>query len=334
MNRDHLNDPLAPLRDASVPFTLAESIDHAHTRTGQKRQVPLIAALVMSVLAGVSLIWWYTTGPSTTPERIDIASVVAPASANIDVVEAPAASAPRLERKKKAIDIRTNEVRPQQEIRSLLEDVGHTTPGTLRALDVDLTAYHEIRTMLGTMDRVLVVDNTANRETCLQITCEGGDSRSIVCSAPAPSPFRVTKLNGDLIFDIERADGALRTGPYVPIRARIANEDILLWYENAPALMAKLNDTKLVAPAVTYQYSVARRPNKSIVIDHRSKVGLWRSSALHRIDGTSVNESRVVWHSVEGSGVQVSISDIQRGVYELRSICANGASERLLLVVR
>ncbi len=334
MNREKSYDPLAPLREASVPFTLAESLEQADRHVGRSRAMPRIAAVVMSVLVVASLVWWYAAAPVDDPAEKVVATTEAHPYIPADVDVAPSLNVPRVERKRKSTEYKRTEPRTLVEVRPLLEDVGHTTPSTLRALDVDLTAYHEIRTMLGTMDRVLVVDNTANRETCLQITCEGGDSRSIVCSAPAPSPFRVTKLNGDLIFDIERADGAMRSGPYVPIRAKISGDDVLLWYENAPALMAKLNGTELVAPAVAYQYSVARRPNRSVVIDHHSNVGLWRSSVLHRIDGTSVHESRVVWHAIEGNTIQVSISDVQRGIYELRSICDFGASERLLLVVR
>ena len=127
----------------------------------------------------------------------------------------------------------------------LLINAALATPEILRSLDVDLAAYKDIRSMLGSSDRVVMVDNTANRETCIQITCEGGDARSIVCSAPAPSPFRVTNLDGGLIFDIERSNGSLASGPYLPMRTRIGDEEVLLWYENIPDVMAKLGRTQI-----------------------------------------------------------------------------------------
>ncbi|MCX6139475.1 MAG: hypothetical protein NTX15_01335 [Candidatus Kapabacteria bacterium] len=321
-------DPLAPLRNDSATFSLADSLVRASDIRTREALLRRLVYVSLGFLSTAILAWWFLSNSSVVSPMTKSVSASVETKAVGPI--APLMTTPIARTRDAHIDVAIKKVT----FRSLLDDVAESSPATLNSLDVDLQAYAEIRSMLGTSDRVVSVDNNANRETCLQITCEGGDSRSIVCSAPAPSPICVTRSNGELVFAIERSNSDVARWPLVAVRARIKNEDVLLWYEQAPALLAKLRGSNLTSPEVSGQYLVLRRPNGSIVVEHHGARELWETSTLYRMDGTLATGSKVAWHQEQRAAVLISVSDVLPGAYELRSTCYNGEAERILLMVR
>lgn len=331
MEHDQHIDPLATLRESPEPFTLGSSLERAATRGLHHRRVRRSVILGLCVLALSAIGAWYTIfSPPIPPTVLNAVHPAESTSPSLSAASSTDVSIPseRLDRPLKTSSKKIFAPRP------LLADAAIATSEMLRSLDVDLAAYHDIRSMLGSSDRVVMVDNTTNRETCIQITCEGGDARSIVCSAPAPSPFRVTALDGGLIFDIERANGSLARGPYVPVRTSIGNDEVILWYENAPDLMAKLKGSAIMPLVVGKYHTVWQRPDNSVVFTDTERDSQWTSATLHRIDGSEVSDSRIVWHAVGGDLREVAISDVSRGVYELRTFSTGKLMGRQLIVVR
>ncbi|MBL0323288.1 MAG: hypothetical protein IPP80_13120 [Ignavibacteria bacterium] len=329
MAHDPNIDPLASLRGGSSPFTLGSSLERAALRQQRSRVVrrTLFVGFILITVTAVCL--WFALGIPSTPvaTAVNLAAPPPPATP----VPSPTISSVPAVRLDRPLPYSTRSVFVPQ---PLLINAALATPEILRSLDVDLAAYKDIRSMLGSSDRVVMVDNTANRETCIQITCEGGDARSIVCSAPAPSPFRVTNLDGGLIFDIERSNGSLASGPYLPMRTRIGDEEVLLWYENIPDVMAKLGRTQIQPLVVEAHRTVLRRPDKSVVFTRPGRAASWSSVAVYTISGTEIGNVRIVWHSTEANELEVSISDIPLGVYELRTTTPDNEVERMLIVVR
>lgn len=322
-------DPLAPLREGPGPFTLDSSLERATIRHQRSQVVRRTAVVGFILMTATAVCLWLALGipsPSVTPT----AAVVTPPPPALPV-PSPAISAVPVGRPDRPLPSHVRSVYVPQ---PLLVDAARATPDILRSLDVDLAAYKDIRTMLGSSDRVVMVDNTTNRETCIQITCEGGDARSIVCSAPAPSPFRVTNLDGGLIFDIERSNGSLAAGPYLPVRTKIGDEEVLLWYENVPDVLAKLGGTEIQPLVVEAYRTVVRRPDGSVVFTQAGSDALWSSAALYTISGSQVESARIVWHTIEANELEVSVSDIPLGVYELRTSAPGDAVGRMLIVVR
>lgn len=322
-------DPLAPLRGGPRPFTLEASLERAAIRD-RRSQVILrraVVGLIALVLTATGL-WLALYDPS--PAAMTVGHVSAPTQpeSSLPPLTTPSVPAVRLARPLSPQPRTISAPQP------LLVDATRATPNILRSLDVDLTAYRDIRSMLGSSDRVVMVDNTTNRETCIQITCEGGDARSIVCSAPAPSPFRVTNLDGSLIFDIERANGSVAPGPYLPVRTRIGDEEVLLWYENVPDVVAKIGGTSIQPLVVGGYRTVVRRPDNSVVFRQQGGDVPWTSAVLYRINGTEVENAPIVWHSTESDQLEVSISDIPLGVYELRTSAPGNDVGRILIIVR
>lgn len=330
MEHDQHIDPLATLRESPEPFTLSSSLERATHRLHHRRvRRSVIIGMCVLVVSAIGA-WYAFLGPSIPSALLD---TVSPTEPTTPLVSTPPAIELSIPSERLARPLKT----PTQTIlapRPLLEDAAIATSEMLRSLDVDLAAYHDIRSMLGSSDRVVMVDNTTNRETCIQITCEGGDARSIVCSAPAPSPFRVTALDGGLIFDIERANGSLARGPYVPVRTSIGNDEVILWYENAPDLLAKLKGSAIMPLLVGTYHTVWQRPDNSVVFTDTEPDSQWTSATLFRIDGSEVSNSRIVWHTVGGDLREIAISDVPRGVYELRTFSSGKLMGRELIVVR
>jgi len=325
MNDKSMIDPCAPLRTEPVGFTLAKTlmrVDILHKRSKILRGVSLVT---IGIGAVCSFVWYSLTDSPETgiPKELNNYSTYTRVPSQPLKGVAPT----------KGIAVRHSNQVSESAILSMNHDAIVATPGILRSLDVDLSAYHNIRTMLGTMDRVVMIDNTLDAKTCLQVTCEGGESRSIVCSAPAPSPVRVTRLNGALLFDIDRSDGIPRNKPLLPIRTNLGNEVVMFWYEDTPELAQKLSNVPSRAMNHVKQLNAWLRPDQSVVFSHTARQKCYSSGSVFDVDGAPLMKSNVLWSANENGNIEIAVRTIHRGMVEVRLKGPNGL-ERILVAIR
>lgn len=325
------NDLLRPLRQMPVDITLQASIQRAATLQSRHRRVRRTTASVI----GAAMVLGVAAYVMLQPARMDTPSVVRPSvSTHVATpvpapvstpVPTPVPSAPPATTT--AHGLRVMSKRAVPELRDAI--IVSADEAMMRALSVDLTAVREIRAHLGSGDRVVVVDNTTDQETCIQVTCEGGDARSIVCTAPAPSPVRVTTVQGALLYDIDRADGEDRPGPYVAVRTAAGDEDVLLWYEATPDLQRKLGLTLQGSSAAR---SWLRPDRTTSILRDIGSVG-WSSVAIRHVDGSSTNIA-ARWIDHHDGTMELVLQDVRRGTYAVEVRRADGTRDRFLHVVR
>jgi hypothetical protein len=292
----------------------------------------VIVAVVAAVVAGA--LGWYlydvptelpapSVGGGSTPQRP--VSPIEPAT--------PTSHAVTSRHSSERTNIRTAAT-PVTSVTSLGLTPAVATSTMLRDLDLDLGAMREIRRLIGSSDRVVLVENTVDRQTCLQIVCEGGDARSIVCSAPAPSPRYVTQPDGKLVFAIERAGESTSSATLVPVRVMLDGAPVLMWYDDVPTVRSVVGDGRSCAPCQT-TISADLRPDRSVHVAVGSVMHTIGRIRLLDTEGRPRAGADPAWH-IDGTGnIEVSARGMAPGLYELRLESTTSAPPvRMLLIVR
>jgi hypothetical protein len=317
-------DPLRSLRAMPLDISMESTMAHlANVRRRRRiRRVIAAASVIGTLVLGVGIL---QMSHDATPESSHRVRPSLPSTSN--VVATPHVQTPPAPTRR-AVPKRRTTASP-----ATTDKLPVVVGGSelLRVLAVDLRAMTEIRAQLGSGDRVVVVDNTTDRETCIQVTCEGGDSRSIVCMAPAPSPVRVTTTSGRLLYDIDRADGTDRPGPFLPIRVSVGGDDVLLWYEASAELRAKLG-ADVAMPTMPSVRSWLR-PDRATSFLRTTGTTSWSSVTVRRLDGSAA-DVRVQWLDHADGTTEAVMHPHHRGTYDVSVVRRDGSTDRFLHVVR
>lgn len=317
-------DPLGPLRRMPLDITLEASMQRAAALHARHQRVRRTVVSIISVAAIIGAAM-YLLRPELPPAALHTEARPSTSGTSAPTVAPAVPTTPPATK---------TTYRPRMKMVVPLDAVDDAVVvpadvAMVQALAVDLRAVDEIRAHLGSGDRVVVVDNTTDQETCIQVTCEGGDARSIVCTAPSPSPVRVTTVKGALLYDIDRADGEDRPGPYVAVRTAVGEQDVLLWYAATPDLQRKLGTEVRGLPAERSWL----RPDHATSILRGTGSASWTSVAVRYVDGTSASVA-ARWIDHHDGRMELVLQDARRGTYDVEVRRVDGTRDRFLHVVR
>jgi len=335
-NDSNSKSELFALNNSDVPFTLEESLQRAEERQRRRtlRKGIVVSALSLTAI-GVTALIFNSTEFSQQSSLHEVPSTKF--SQHSSLHEVPSTKFSQQSSLHEVPSTKSSQRSSLHEVpstkssqRSSLKGVLIATADVIRSLDLDPKAYGEISAMLGTSDRVVMVENTANKESCIQISCSGGESHTITCSLPAPLPFRVTKLDGTLLYDIERVNNQHHTSAVVPIRMKLDDSEVLLWYDAEPALTQTLTNHNINdAHAFDDGVTTSLRPDHSVNFRLHTSPSEIKAINVHNLTGSKVGSSRVVWQRIDASTIEVAISDMHRGVFE---IVANAKNRHILMI--
>lgn len=200
-------------------------------------------------------------------------------------------------------------------------------------LPIDGRAIETIVAMVAPGDRVVAVDDLGGRETCINVSCAGGDVRSIVCTAPAPSPVRVTTTDGTLLYDIDRIGTTTNAGPYVAIRTRIPRGEVLLWYRVEDNLRGVMPAPLLETTATVDAVHGMLQQDSTVVIERSTGSSPWRRVSVLTPSGRSA-PVRAQWVDHRQGSTQLRIQSSGAATYEVRVARFDGSEDHFLLVLR
>lgn len=199
-------------------------------------------------------------------------------------------------------------------------------------LHIDANVIGTIAGTIAPGDRVVSVEDPDGRETCINVTCSGGDIRTIVCTAPAPLPVRVTTLEGTLLFDIDRAELSHMDGPHVAVRTRMSSSDVLVWYHVDERLRGIIPAvSSAVTPSVVAHSWL--RPDSTAIAECATGNSAWSAVDVITPAGTPAPVN-ALWVAQPDGITQIRLRMPAAGTYVLRVHRVNGTRTQILLVVR
>lgn len=342
---------LADLGNEDTNITMESTLARVtQLRAGRTRR--RIASTVMATLALVCVgIWFLLPSSSTTPEEftknntsetqpivaetqpvaaetLPVAAETLPVASETVYSPAPAPSkAPYM----KADRVEMAEVR---------HDV------VLRALDFDKAVYEEITTTVGVNDDVVMISNAADKQTCLQVVCEGGDARTLYCSAPSPSPVMITSPSGRQMMRVE--GGVSPTSHLVALRTKLHSDSVLVWYEASPAFLSRFrraaNHSETEVSATVVEQTLPRvdlercAPSRMIDGSLRMDVTRCRSHArvvsvdMSDLAGRPIPVSATYSQGIDGRA-SIVLSSVPAGVAYVRLLASDGTSDTFPVAV-
>jgi len=216
----------------------------------------------------------------------------------------------------------------------------------LRALDFDKSVYEEIATVVGMNDEVVMVDNHDSKKTCMQVVCEGGDARTVYCSAPSPSPVMITSRSGRKVMRVE--GGVTPSSHLVALNGSLHNDSVLVWYEATPAFLARFRRATQTASSLETANAVElslprvdlQRCAPSRLIDGSVRMDVSRCVSRERVVKVELSDlagrpiPAVASHSyaLNGSAV-ILLSSIRAGVAMVHLYAEDGTSDTFPVAV-
>ena len=199
-------------------------------------------------------------------------------------------------------------------------------------LSINIPTFENIGSIVGNGDKVLAIDNSEKKETCLTVSCEAGDFRNIFCSSPIPSPVRVTLSNGNLVYDIDHMGQKKECGPFLPVSVKGKSSDLLLWYliddvdeKIQSHILQAWNSTNVL-------YSTLNAENVTTLEVPTGKV-LWKSVSIYTPDGTE-SQIPVRWKLKDSGITNIELEMQHAATQEIRVFKNDGSMERYLHIVK
>ncbi|MBU3698730.1 MAG: hypothetical protein FGM33_01785 [Candidatus Kapabacteria bacterium] len=328
-------DLFSDLRLLPVDITLEQSLARAEAIDARRRRVRRIAIVIgILVVTGSALLTYLLNDDSTVtsvehppkPETVD--------QYHRNVLDpGPSASLPT-ELAVPASSSADPVLTPRPQARSMASFLAIVTADDAirNELAIDVRSIETIRTIISPGDRVVAVDNLGKRETCINVTCAGGDMRNIVCTAPIPSPVRITLPSGGVLYDIDRLGLPQDRGPYVAVRTSGSRGDLILWYQVDKVLERILPEASKESSAQQTLHSWLQ-PDSTTVIEVPTGKRPWRSVTVHAPDGSALSIP-VQWVDHSNGSTHVHLKMSSPATHEIRICRANGTTERFLHVVR
>jgi hypothetical protein len=332
MSSEHF-DSLRSLRNEKVDISLEQSLlraDALETRKSKARRTMLALGLLSAMTIAILVRMYEHTEPPSHDR-----SYVPSASANARLADAHASvtvaklATPHRTVAASAITRRFTTSMPSS---FMPLPVVIASREVQQRLAIDISAIETILSIIGSGDRVVSADSAGKTETCLSITCAGGDLRNIVCTAPSPSPVRVTKADGELLYDIERVDGRRPSNALIAIRVSSSRGNLLLWYDADSILLQKLTVDAYPSTMLPVQSSWLQ-PDRTAVVDLSTGNSPWQNVSIHTADGTPIDAARQ-WVSHQDGTTELRISDVRTATYDVRITRKDGSMERFIYVVR
>ena len=338
MKRD-LDNLMTELGSAPVDLTLQQTLERAEQLQLRKRRVRRIAGAAVAVLAVVALVLLllllrvpaslHPLPPALPPKVFS----TAPAQQQPTSTTAPSAIAPVSEHVRTSVHHAVHSQNAHSESEAHVHGVQLFRQDDFRGpLYIDTNV---IRTIAGTIaqgDRVVSVEDPDGRETCINVACSGGDTRTIVCTAPEPSPVRVTTLEGALLYDVDRADASHMDGQYVAVRTRMSSNDVLVWYRVDDRLRRIM---PMESPAAT-PTGVAHswlRPDSTSIAECATGSSAWAAVDVVTPAGSPAPVN-ALWVARPDGITQIRLRMSAAGTYVLHVRRVNGTRTQILLVVR
>lgn len=328
---DELHELLSDLRRQQLDITLEQSLSRAEALQSRARRIRRVL-IVLSILLLSSLALYRalrTSEPADAPVSLpDINELPERITTRNPDPSSPFVSKPI-----------TREPRPQRP--AAMTSISAPSPTSLvldpedlrSQLPIDSRAIETIIAMVAPGDRVVAVDNMGGHETCINVSCAGGDVRSIVCTAPVPSPVRVTSADGALLYDIDRIGVVTNAGPYVAVRTRIPRGDVLLWYRVEDNLRGIIPAPLLKKPLTVDAEHATLQPDSTTIIERSTGTSAWRRVSVLTPSGRSASV-RTQWVDHRQGSTQLRIQMSGAATYEVRVARVDGSEDRFLLVVR
>lgn len=332
MSSEHF-DLLRSVRNEEVDISLEQSLLRAEaleSRKRKSRRTMLALGLISAVLIAILVRVYEHTDPQSHDRSFEpSASVNAPPADTHASVTVAERAAPHRTVAASPIPRRLTLSTPSS---FMPLPVIIASWEVQQRLAIDVRAIETILSIIGSGDRVVSADSAGNTETCLSITCAGGDLRNIVCTAPSPSPVRVTNADGALLYDIERVDGRKPSNAQIAISVRSSRGNLLLWYEADSILRQKLTADAYPSTILPVRSSWLQ-PDRTAVVDLSTGNSPWQNVTIHTADGRPIDAPRQ-WVSHQDGTTQLRISNVRAATYDVRITRTDGSMERFLHVVR
>jgi len=216
----------------------------------------------------------------------------------------------------------------------------------LRALDFNKAVYEEIATTIGSNDDVVMVENKHDKVACMQVVCEGGDKRTLYCSAPSPSPVMITSPSGRKVMRVE--GGVTPSSHLIALRTRLHRDSVLVWYEASPAFLQRLQSASN-SPESTTIATVAdatlprvdlRRCAPSRMIDGTIRMDVTRCGSHERVVRVELSDlagrpiQTEATYTQGGDGkAAIVLSNAPAGVAYVRLTAADGTTDSFAVAV-
>ncbi len=350
-------DTLADLGAEDTHITLESTLERV-VELRRRRAQHRIVGTVFATLALLTLGFWAFMPPSSpVPESLtkaDVANTLTNIPANV-LTNVPAnvltnvpanpvtsveratqptrrvASAPLKAPYTKVAFDRTGEIRHDM---------------VLRALDFDKAVYEEITTTIGINDDVVMVTNSTNKQTCMQVVCEGGDARTLYCSAPSPSPVMITSPSGRQMMRVE--GGVTPSSHLVALRTQLHRDSVLVWYEASPAFLARFHratsQLDAIASATVVEQSLTRvdlqRCAPSRMIDGSIRMDVTRCGSHERVVRVDLSDlagrpipTEATYTQGDNGNAAIVLSSVPAGVAYVRLVSEDGASDTFPVAV-
>lgn len=334
-------DTLADLGAEDTHITLESTLERV-VELRRRRAQHRIVGTVLATLALLTLGFWAFMPPSSpVPEsftKADVAITLTNVPANpvtsVERATQPTrrvASAPLKAPYTKVAFDRTGEIRHDM---------------VLRALDFDKAVYEEITTTIGINDDVVMVTNSTNKQTCMQVVCEGGDARTLYCSAPSPSPVMITSPSGRQMMRVE--GGVTPSSHLVALRTQLHRDSVLVWYEASPAFLARFHratsQLDAIASATVVEQSLTRvdlqRCAPSRMIDGSIRMDVTRCGSHERVVRVDLSDlagrpipTEATYTQGDNGNTAIVLSSVPAGVAYVRLVSEDGASDTFPVAV-
>lgn len=338
-SNENLSKSLDDLRKEDADITLETTLARvSELRTSRTRR--RIASAAVAALALVSLGVWILA-PSSTQTRETFTQANTPE--HVPVAPENSLIVPRATQPRREAPTPSNAPYVNADLVGTAE-LRHDV--VLRALDFDKAVYEEITTTVGINDDVVMVTNSTDKQTCMQVVCEGGDARTLYCSAPSPSPVMITSPSGRQMMRVE--GGVLPSSHLVALRTKLHRDSVLVWYEASPAFLSRFRRAAKQSDAMVSgtiaEQSLPRvdlqRCSPSRMMDGSLRMDVTRCRSHERV--VSVDMSDLAGRPIPISAsysqgtddnAAIVLSSVPAGVAYVRLVAADGTSDTFPVAV-